>query len=176
MYSLDRWVKGVREVGKKVQMSQKLRSYLVGLSKFLLWSIWLERNNGIFNSIKPSIDRVLSRTKKLLGEIISVLKFKEGFITEEERSCLSIFSLGDSISCQRVSPKFQAKEKRKILQIHLDLNLSLLFFYGASRNNPGQAGLGVLLMIPNYSCKLLYWEGIGISSNNIAEAKALRMV
>jgi len=81
--SLDRWIKGVREVGNKIQMGQKLRSYFLGLPKFLLWSIWLEHNNGIFNNIKPSTDRVLSRTKKLFGECISILNFREESITEE---------------------------------------------------------------------------------------------
>eukprot|EP01018_Ginkgo_biloba_P011794 Gb_11403 [translate_table: standard] len=48
------------------------------------------------------------------------------------------------------------------------------FFYGASRNNPGMASLGGLLVIPQHKCKISYWENLGISSNNVAECKALR--
>eukprot|EP01018_Ginkgo_biloba_P023723 Gb_39479 [translate_table: standard] len=53
------------------------------------------------------------------------------------------------------------------------MHQSLLFFDGASKNNPRQAGVGILILIPNQSCKIMLWEGIGPSLNNVAEAKAL---
>lgn len=49
---------------------------------------------------------------------------------------------------------------------------AVLFCDGASRGNPGHAGIGVVLIIDKKN-KITLSEYIGVSTNNIAEYKAL---
>lgn len=48
-----------------------------------------------------------------------------------------------------------------------------LFFDGASKGNPGVVGSGVVLLRPGGSSELRFHWGLGIESNNRAEALAL---
>eukprot|EP01018_Ginkgo_biloba_P034295 Gb_38927 [translate_table: standard] len=72
-----RWTKLIQELGKLKQEGSRKVKWLLAFPKFLLWSLWLERNEGIFNNLKPSLERVLARAKKLTCESISILNFKE---------------------------------------------------------------------------------------------------
>ena len=48
-----------------------------------------------------------------------------------------------------------------------------LFFDGASKGNPGQAGGGGIILEPSGDCHLSYAWGLGLASNNQAEYLAL---
>ena len=50
---------------------------------------------------------------------------------------------------------------------------NLLFFDGASKGNPGEAGGGGVIFGPNGNLNLTYSWNLGIDSNNMAEALAL---
>ncbi len=48
-----------------------------------------------------------------------------------------------------------------------------LFIDGASKGNPGAAGIGVLVTTPDGETVVEIGEGIGMTTNNVAEYKAL---
>ena len=50
-----------------------------------------------------------------------------------------------------------------------------LFFDGASKNNPGRAGAGGILLEPRGNNPVTYEWGLGKTSNNKAEAYGLLM-
>ena len=48
-----------------------------------------------------------------------------------------------------------------------------LFFYGASKGNPGRAGGGGIILEPRGKVVIEYYWNIGYNSNNMAEAYGL---
>jgi len=63
--------------------------------------------------------------------------------------------------------------KRLILCHNETVNEIILFIDGACKGNPGAAGIGVLLTTPDGETIAEIGEGIGQTTNNVAEYKAL---
>ena len=75
------------------------------------------------------------------------------------------------------SPKLAVWEIRKEPGEFMDwrkkLNRNSLFFDGASKGNPGEAGGGGVLHDPEDNMMLKYSWGLGTETNNMVEALAL---
>lgn len=82
--TVSHWIKLTKLVGKSSNWGKSLLYAFSLLPKFLLWSIWLERNNEIFNESPPSLERVLARSLKLTEECIMVQKIKESDFSKEK--------------------------------------------------------------------------------------------
>eukprot|EP01018_Ginkgo_biloba_P039430 Gb_03075 [translate_table: standard] len=166
-----------RQTKSKVSKEQDSSSFTIRLSlpKFILWSIWLKRNKVIFHNQSPSFMRVVRRAMNLGEECGLVLRHKKEEIG-------NIIPPHPFLSRDKLKHVLQEKQNNledfmegaNFFQIYAKRNESVLFFDVASKNNPGPDGSGGLILIPNTKSKISFWESLGVSSNNVAEAKALR--
>jgi ribonuclease HI len=149
------------------------------LPKFTCWKLWLERNSRIFKDVCSSPSQVAVQVKAMLGDYIrSQSPFNiQAPLSMDEESWLH--SLSPEITMD-LSPRVQSLEKWEIRKENSnfdlwckDLGRNLLFFDGASKGNPGNAGGGGVLYGPEGDMKITYSWNLGIDSNNMAEALAL---
>eukprot|EP01018_Ginkgo_biloba_P004622 Gb_10309 [translate_table: standard] len=145
------------------------------LLKSLMWCLWIERNKAIFNDKNPSIERVILAAKRLTIECVMPWFSKRKF-SKESNDQEELIAWNLTLPDQTIIGKDLEKdaENQRKLQIKLKEGHNLLFFYGASKLNPGQAGIGGLLVLPKKMSRLAFWKGLGIASNNRVEGLALR--
>jgi ribonuclease HI len=163
------------QVGKKSQLNILWST----LPKFILWKIWLERNNRLFREITCSSAQVASKIKSLFGEsapYFSKVKNSRGLEAEEEQWIKS-FNLKEqpektSIETKHENWEIRLKEE-EFGEWKRQRKKHLLFFDGASKGNPGATGGGGVLLAPDGKLELSYAWGLGEDSNNRAEALAL---
>ena len=151
------------------------------MPKYILWKLWLERNSRIFKGISSSPQQVVSKAKSLLGDTLKFQGehcFKTSLQTSEEVWLSSLNpELMKTLPYSPSSPKLAVWEIRKEPGEFRDwrkkLNMNSLFFDGASKGNPGEAGGGGVLHDPEDNLLLKYSWGLGTETNNMAEALAL---
>ena len=149
------------------------------IPKFLCWKIWLERNNRLFKETSRLPPQVAIKAKIMLSEALN---------SKPETSNTATLSADEECWVKEYYPNLQSKETNKPLQkanweIRLEeqdfikwrssLDEWCLFFDGASKGNPGQAGGGGIILEPSAKLQLSYAWGLGIASNNQAEYLAL---
>jgi len=121
----------------------------------LSWKIWLARNNCIFNDKKPNLVRILAKTTALIAETISanlVAPPDQSSWHKEEMEWYNKFSINHSnnqlaypkASTRRIHWKLRGT-REEVSQWILDQNRPTLHFDGASKNNPGKAGVGGII-------------------------------
>jgi hypothetical protein len=160
---------------KKDQISTLWRT----LPKFIFWNIWLERNNRLFRETKSSPAQVATKTKAYFGESAPYFyKAKNSRPLEaEEEHWIEHFKLRDQQQQTGNNSLQEAWEIRKEDQDFEEWkrkeNKHIFFFDGASKGNPGPAGGGGVLVSPTGHLELRFAWGLGIETNNRAEALAL---
>jgi len=149
------------------------------LPKFTFWKLWIERNNRIFRGVCSAPIQVAAQVKALLGDCV---RSHSPFciqtpLSQDEEGWLNSLNPGITLD---YSPRIQALEKWEIRKEEPEFELwcknlgrNLLFFDGASKGNPGNAGGGGVLYGPDGEMKLSYSWNLGTESNNVAEALAL---
>lgn len=149
----------------------------------LCWNLWLARNNHVFKNKRPNMDRVIAKTIANISEVVSanfiVLPDQESW-TQEERDWYSNFKVNHTLNppTQNKANQKQAKwklrgTKDEVRQWINKQDLPLLFFDGASKNNPGAAGAGGVIKDQEGKHICSYEWGLGKTSNNAAEAYSL---
>jgi ribonuclease HI len=149
------------------------------LPKFILWKIWLERNNRLFREITSNPAQVAIKIKALFGEsapYFCKLKNSRGLEAEEEQWIKS-FNLKEQPQqtgneTRQEKWEIQMKEE-EFGEWKSQRSKHILFFDGASKGNPGVAGGGGVLLNPDGQLELSYAWGLGVETNNRAEALAL---
>ena len=128
-----------------------LKSIWIWAPKAICWKIWLERNNRIFRDEKKSSIKIAINCKALLGEsatAMSNLKNSRG-LEPQERRWLSQFKYPEPTPNIPIAKKANWEirlEENDFLMWRSSLKENTLFFYGASKGNPGRAGGGGILL------------------------------
>eukprot|EP00253_Pinus_taeda_P010059 PITA_10059 len=152
----------------------------------LLWRIWIARNNKIFKDKETSIRHLCSKAKSLAIETIASKSTKKIDITslwaEEKdfiRSLIEMINIHPTVKiCRNLGSTHSQNWKIRLKQddfnkwLHTS-NTHSLFFDGASKSNTGAAGAGGIICNPNGKPLVTFEWGLGILSNNRAEALAL---
>lgn len=147
----------------------------------LCWQIWIARNKCIFKNKKPSTSNVLAKTMALISESLEA----NGIAQEElELTDAKIKEWANKFNCDRSTHKLANKgsrhmewklrgTKEEVKNWIQKQNRPTLFFDGASKNNPGQAGAGGVIKDEQGRNLVTYEWGLGIMTNNKAEAYSL---
>eukprot|EP00253_Pinus_taeda_P024961 PITA_24961 len=147
--------------------------------KYICWKLWLERNNRIFRGEICTSNNIISKIKAILGETLEAKPAlrNEAKLDNEEGQWLKDFvpnnqSIPTTLATCHAGWEIRLEEQ-EFLKWRSALEDHCLFFDGASKGNPGAAGGGGVLLNPDGSTLLRYHWGLGIESNNRAEALAL---
>eukprot|EP00253_Pinus_taeda_P009858 PITA_09858 len=147
--------------------------------KYICWKLWLERNNRIFRGEICTSNNIISKIKAILGETLEAkpaLRNEAKLDNEEEQWLKDFVPNNQSIPTTPATchAGWEIRlEEQEFLKWRSALEDHCLFFDGASKGNPGAAGGGGVLLNPDGSALLRYHWGLGIESNNRAEALAL---
>lgn len=163
------------QVTKKAQLSTIWRT----LPKFIIWKIWLERNNRLFREIKSNPTQVATKIKAFFGESAPYFcKVKNSRVLEpEEEQWIKSFNIKDrpqQINNELKQETWEIRmEEEDFEEWKRQRSKHILFFDGASKGNPRVAGGGGVLVNPNGQLDLSYAWGLGAETNNRAKALAL---
>jgi hypothetical protein len=152
-----------------------LKTVWMWLPKFITWKIWLERNNRVFNETSRLPSQVAIQARTLLAEALNgkVNLMNSAPLSVEESSWLNHFSQSSpgilKTSLKTIRSWEIRLEEQEFLLWRSSLNEWCLFFDGASKGNPGQAGCGGIIIDPSGNTHSVYAWGIGHSTNNQAE-------
>ena len=148
---------------KKGQISTLWRT----LPKFILWKIWLERNNKLFRETKNNPAHVATKIKAFFGDSAPYFcKVKNSkHLEPEEEQWIDHFKLKDQQQKTGNNLHQEIWEIRKKKQDFDDWkrkeNMHIFFFDGAYKGNPYQVGGGGVLEIPTGHPELNFAWGIG---------------
>jgi len=151
----------------------------IWIPKFTCWKLWLERNNRLFRDEKCTPGKIITKIQALLGETLDTkpaIRNEAALDSEEE---LWLKDLVPNYVFKPLPPAIsQANweirlEEQEFIKWCSALEEHCLFFDGASKGNPGAAGGGGVLLNPDGSTEFRYQWGLGIESNNRAEALTL---
>jgi hypothetical protein len=149
------------------------------LPKFILWNLWLERNHIIFRESQRNEDRVVIKIQSLLGEssphLCSTLKIHK--LDEEKERWIDQFKI-QGLGARKESDPIQEnweimKSEKEFASWKRKIKTHILFFDGALKGDPGQAGGGGIIENLTESTAMRFAIGLGIESNNRAEVVAL---
>ena len=132
------------------QKSDFIRAW-EALPRFICWKIWTTRNKGIFG-VSSSANKVSISAKSLWVDSLSTRGMKsinKEPLAVEERAWM-VDLLGHPSSCFWSNPTkkpslstWQIRMSNEYFQNWWDkIGIGSLFFYGASKGNPGLAGVG----------------------------------
>lgn len=146
------------------------------IPKYICWELWLVRNKSIFQNIDTSPSRILALASGLISEFLlseGLSSTSFGQMDHNEAACVNII-----INTTALTPPSPIRPKTSHWKLRLTnpefhkwrQGKNILFFDGASAGNPGAAGArGVLFDFKGKEVLTFAW-GLGISSNNLAEA------
>ena len=167
----DRMYKG--ELGGK----NDVRACWQKLPKIVCWCIWLERNQRIFQNKSQPAWQVSVKIKALLGEVVRNTKIppNKAELSEQEKLWTQSFKIQEKNS--KVIKKLENWEIRldnsQFENWLKERKLFKLFFDGASKGNPGEAGGRGVVLNPTGKVEIEYSWNIGHETNNMAEAYGL---
>eukprot|EP00253_Pinus_taeda_P022475 PITA_22475 len=156
-----------------------LKTCWMWIPKFTCWKLWLERNNIIFREENCNTVRVISKIKALLGEALeaNISSRNDLSLTKDEEQWLK--ELIPNLK-ERPNPPASGQanweirlEELEFIKWRSALEDHCLFFDGASKGNPGIAGSGGVLLNPGGFTEMRFHWGLGIETNNRAQALAL---
>jgi hypothetical protein len=154
------------------------RKIWTAIPKYICWQIWLARNQQIFKEVCLSPLQVMVKAKSSLLEAAQQQYYKENHLLQpEEKKWLS--PLVPSSSKQLLPPHSVKldwrirEEDDKFQTWWRSKNITTIFFDGASKGNPGEAGAGGVIYSPNGTTKDCFCWGLGQKSNNQAELLGL---
>jgi hypothetical protein len=149
------------------------------LPKLALWSLWLERNHRIFRDNLLREDRLVTKIQVTMGEMATHLSpiVKLHNLDEDQRNWIAQFNVPDLGCPPRTHPNKEPWEVREkgndFVNCKCKIKTLILHFDGASKGNPGPSGGGGTIEEPNQDKIMQYALGLGIDTNNRAEALAL---
>jgi len=156
-----------------------LKTAWMWIPKFICWKLWLERNNRIFRGEIYTSNNVISKIKAILGETLEAKPALRNEVILDSEEELWLKDIVPNNQTNPISPAtchamWEIRlEEQEFLKWRSALDDHCLFFDGASKGNPGAAGGGGILLNPDGTTLLRYHWGLGIESNNRAEALAL---
>ena len=144
-------------------------------SQILCWKIWQEWNNRIFKEEGRLPPHVAIKAQTMLSEALSTKPFIRNSTTlslEEDR-WLRVFNLNQQ-TIEAIKPPQKTNweirlNEQEFIKWRSALDEWCLFFDGASKGNPGQAGGGGIIIEPSGNLYMSYAWGLGYASNNQAE-------
>jgi len=155
------------------------------LPSTLCWHLWLARNKYIFKGQKPNIGTILAKTWGQISEMISangVPSLDQNSLQQEEKDWYKKSLIKDSARNQLPKKvgrkirdwKLRGNDKEMEEWIKNQRN-HILFFDRASKNNPGRAGEGGLILDLKGETIATYEWGLGTMTYNRAETYNLLM-
>ena len=119
----------------------------MAIPKYVCWSIWLARNDNIFNNVQQQLLKVAAKAKALLIEMVGVQSFKKGHsFLPEEKKWLGTYTFRDRNKepvQPSITPNWRLRDPK--LDFHIwwrTQGKALIFFNGASKGNPWRVGAG----------------------------------
>jgi hypothetical protein len=146
--------------------------------KFVCWKIWLARNKAIFKNKMIPPPFVVAHVMGQLGEYLTSRRIKVEKIEQlekEEELWMSKMNVKICLSSKRTQRSFwqlQASPQEYNLWLSSQSGF-ILCFDGASKGNPGEAGVGGVLYGPRGNQILDFSWNLGKTSNNMVEAYAV---
>jgi ribonuclease HI len=153
------------------------RKIWIAIPKYICWQIWLARNQKIFEETSLSPLQVMVKAKSFLLEAAQHQNYKEDHqLQPEEKQWLSPLVPRPSMNLLAPLPanlEWRIRDEDDKFQIWWrSKNTATIFFDGASKGNPGEAGAGGVIYSPN-GIKVQFSWGLGMKSNNQAELLGL---
>ena len=136
------------------------------IPKFIIWKLWLERNNRLFRNVENPPSKVTLKARVFLGE---ALDNKLGLsnaqpLDDLEATWLSTFTSSAQNYPIARQPKLADWEIRmeedEFIHWRCSLGVHCLFFDGASKGNPGPSGGGGVILFPFGSIRSSYAWGL----------------
>jgi hypothetical protein len=146
------------------------------IPKFILWKLWLERNNRLFREENRTPAQVSTRVKALFSEsapyFIKASNLRP--LEQEEEGWLRHLGLQNTPAIGPSNSPTCSWELRmdkiKLEEWKNSMNSNFLSFDGASKGNPGEEGGGGIISNLTGNIILRYAWGLGTDSNNKSEA------
>eukprot|EP00253_Pinus_taeda_P007019 PITA_07019 len=152
----------------------------------LLWRIWLTRNKKIFQNKERNVRMTCNKAHTLAQETIAAKykgKIQAADYSVEERSVIRhiLDRPGQHQETQRTDRQQQAQTREWEIRLPAQdykmwiqsSNCPTLYFDGASKSNPGQAGAGGVIL-NEFGDEICSYEwSLGTKTNNNAEVLAL---
>ena len=130
--------------------------------KFLCWKIWLERNNRIFKEESILPPQVAVKARTMMAEALSTKPSIKNLtnLTPDEEHWLKEINLNQQ-TMEALNPPQKLNweirlDEQEFIKWRLALDEWCLFFDGASKGNPGQAGGGGIIIDPSSKLYLSY--------------------
>ena len=132
---------------QETQSSPNWKRIWQTIPKYICWKLWLARNDQIFNNTLPFPPSVVAKAKSLLLEIVASYSFKneKNFLLAEKKWIGTFtFRKRNQISSRPyLTPPWRLRDKYIVLQDWWRRqDIAPVFFYEASKGNPGNAGAG----------------------------------
>ena len=157
------------------------------IPKNLCWQLWIARNKSIFKDQKVVPTRIVSKTVGMIAEKFASRDISfpvSEDIPEPHSSWCKIFlkersppqSKFPSSRIKHSSSTFPWEIRNNCSEFRawlLEINSYAFFFDGASKGNPGVAGVGGILLNPRGQIEQTFSWGLGHRTNNEAEWLAL---
>jgi hypothetical protein len=150
------------------------QGYLLALwksiPKFILWKIWIERNN--LRETKRTQEQIVSKIKALFSESIPyfVKAPNNNPLSKDEEEWLRHLGIqAPSSPCPCIPPKcsWEIRMGKQYLEVwKLSKNLNFFSFDRASKGNLGVAGGGGVISNKDGTNILRFAWGLGVSPNN----------
>jgi hypothetical protein len=137
------------------------------IPRFILWGLWLERNNRIFREKERRAPIVSARIRSLFGEWASAHRQSNYSreMEEQEELWRDQFQIQQQIGSKAKATTQEhweiRTEKSEFDNWKRERKIHILSFDGASKGNPGQAGGGGIIVKPNAEVMVRYaiWSG-----------------
>lgn len=147
----------------------------------LCWQIWKARNKCIFNNEKPKISGIVANSLAFIAESLEAKGVLQSDLeVEEERHKVWLGNFNLKPNTRILLKNKTGTQKWKLRgteeEVHnwiRSQNKNVLYFDGASKKNPGQAGAGGIIKDPHGNLMVSFEWGLGQMSNNKAEAYGL---
>jgi ribonuclease HI len=154
------------------------RKIWTAVPKYVCWQIWLARNDQIFNRNRHSPLQVAVKAKAFLLEAAQQQYFNEDpLLRPEERRWLSPIEPSPRkllLIPQTANLEWRIREPEdSFINWWRSKNLTTIFFDGASKGNPENAGAGGVIYSSDGILRDCFYWGLGQKTNNQAEILGL---
>ena len=156
-----------------------LKTCWMWIPKFIMWKIWLKRNNRLFREESCNSIQVTNKVKDFLGETLESKTTLENldFLDPDEFHWLKEF-VPNHQHRKNPNPVLRVSwevhlEEQDFIKWRSTLEEHCLFFDDASKGNPSVAGGGGILLGPTGMMEMSFAWGLGSVLNNRAEDLAL---
>eukprot|EP00253_Pinus_taeda_P003424 PITA_03424 len=181
--TIDEWRKNCPWKDKRSKIVKRIWAIIPHI---LLWKIWLIRNKKIFQNKEGNVRTTCNKAHTLAQETIAAKykgKVQAADYSVEERSVIRhiLDRPGQHQDTQRIDKQQQSQAREWEIRLPAQdykiwiqsSKCPILYFDGASKSNPGQAGAGGVILNESGNEICSYEWSLGRKINNNAEALAL---